>query len=145
MCTAITVLFCALQSAQRSVDGKLARWTVSAATPSAWAAARSPAVMRPAPPACITIITGAAWPSAHLAPTGLRAGAASAWSSAPKCTCLIRTRSSSTGRSACPSARRGTRVPPQTSECCRPKQSCCWRQGLGLTQMLKLGKKWRFH
>lgn len=93
-----------------------AQRTVSAATPSAWAAAQSLIATQHVRHVCITTTKAAAWLTAHPGPTSLRAGAASVPSSAPKSTSLISTASSSTGRSACLNAHLGTRAPHPTGE-----------------------------
>lgn len=105
-----------IQSALRSVDGERAQRMATAATLSVWAAAQSLEATQHAPRACITTTKGAAWPTALPAPTNLRAGAASAPSSAHKSTSPNSTASSSTAMSACPSARLGTRALRPTGE-----------------------------
>lgn len=107
---------CPHQSAQRSVCGECAQQTASVATPSAWAAAQSLVVTQHVRHVCITTTKDAAWPTAHPAPTSLRAGAASVPSSAPKSTSPISTVSSFTGESACLNAHRGTHAPHPTGE-----------------------------
>lgn len=87
--------------------GKLAQQTASAATLSVWAAAQSLLVTQHVRPVCITSTKDAVWLNALPAPTSLRAGAASAPSSAPKSTFPTLTASSSTEESACLNARLG--------------------------------------
>lgn len=76
----------------------------SVATASAWAAALSPTTTRRAPPASTTTTRAAACRTVPRAPTSSRAGVASPWTCAHKCTYLATLSLSSTGGNACPNA-----------------------------------------
>lgn len=95
----------------------------SVATASAWAAALNPTTTWRAPPASTTTMRAAACRTAPRAPTSSRAGAASPWTCALKCTYLATLSLSSTGENACPNAppashatRRISKDVPFTSE-----------------------------
>lgn len=97
------IFLCLLQSA-RNTASLPAQTRGSAATASVWAPAPSPTTTWPAPPASTTTTRGAACQTAPQTPTSSRAGAASPWTCALKCTCPATLTLSSTGENACPTA-----------------------------------------
>lgn len=106
-----------------NVAGSPVQTRASVATASAWAAALNPTMTWRAPPASTTTTRAAACRTARRAPTSSRAGAASPWTCALKCTYLAKLSLSSTGENACSNAppashatRRISKDVPFTSE-----------------------------
>ncbi|KAI3371371.1 hypothetical protein L3Q82_023960 [Scortum barcoo] len=102
--TDLSPIFLYLLQYAQNTAGLPAQTRGSVATASAWAAALNPTTTWPAPPASTTDTKATVCQTVPRAHTSSRAGAASPWTCALKCTCLVTLTLSSTGENVCPTA-----------------------------------------